>query len=50
MTPEERNTAWACAQARQAAKHAREAARTAMVMGGLSMVAALITAWAVLAS
>lgn len=50
MTPEERNIAWALAQAREEAKDAREAARTAMVMAGLCMVAAVVTAWAVLAS
>lgn len=50
MTPAERNTAWALAQARQKADEARQSARTATVMAALSKVAAVITAWAVLAS
>lgn len=50
MTPEERNTAWALARAREAAKDAQSAARTAVIMAALSMLAALITVWAVSAS
>lgn len=50
MTPEERNIAWALAQARAEAKDARDSARTAMVMACLSMASTLITAWLVIGS